>query len=127
MSFLDVRIRVADWVFRALGADILHNTRERAKRVLEESIELAQAEGVTLEECKDLVAYVYARPVGDPFQEAAGVGFCWIAYGEARGFDLLELVKIELWRVDTPEMIARIRHKHDLKSQAGISMSRKGE
>lgn len=123
-GFTTLATDIADWVFRALGADIASSTRERAKRVLEEAIELCQAEGVEPKEARDLVTYVYARPVGRPSQEAAGVGFCWIAYCEARGFSGPGLVIAELERIDTPAMIENVRRKHDLKAQAGVSLRR---
>ena len=123
-GFTALAVAIHDWVWRALGPTVATDPRERAKRVLEEAIELAQAEGIPDREAIAVVNHVYRRPVGEPSQEAAGVGFCWIAYCEAKNFQGISLVIKELERIDTPEMIENVRLKHDMKVQAGISMQR---
>jgi hypothetical protein len=119
--------RIQDWAIRALGDDVALDPKERAKRVLEEALELAQAEGVSYDEAKDLNIYVYSRSVGEPTQELAGLGLCVLAYARAKDYAFLGLVIKELDRIDTPEMIKRVRFKHDIKVQAGLSMRRTTE
>lgn len=45
---------------------------ERCLRFFEEGTELVQALGLSKEQALAMVEYVFARPVGDPFQELGG-------------------------------------------------------
>jgi hypothetical protein len=114
--------RAGAWVKKTFGHPIFDSKHERAMRVLEEAIELAQAEGVDKAQVKHLVDFVFNKPVGDIAQEAAGVGFTLLAWGASHELDIATLVFEEIDRVDSPEMIAKIRKKHDPKVDAGISM-----
>jgi len=68
-----VQNSLARWLIEALGEETLRNPQDRALRVLEEAIELAQAVGITESKAREQVAHTYSRPPGDPLQEIAGV------------------------------------------------------
>lgn len=114
--------RAVDWVERALGSAILTNRAERIMRFFEEAAECAQACGLTREKAMAIIDRVFGRPAGDPAQEMAGAYFTLLVLAHNRGVVLdWELMK-EFRRVDTPEMIARIREKHQGKVDAGIGL-----
>ena len=71
--------RVSDWVRASFGDGAMHR-QERAMRVLEEAIELAQAEEIADEDVQRLSAHVYAKPPGSPDQEVGGIGVCLLAW-----------------------------------------------
>lgn len=60
------------WACRCFGEQVTADRKERALRVLEEAIELAQAEGIEVNQAANLVGYVYSRPPGEPSQELGG-------------------------------------------------------
>lgn len=71
----DVAQRVAhQWASDTFGDAAVTNLPERVTRVLEEAIELAQAEGVSEGAAHKLVAHVFAKPAGDP---GTGNWRCW--------------------------------------------------
>lgn len=51
----------------------VNSRRYQAFRFLEEACELAQAEGLSEEDCLNMVRYVMSRPKGDSFVEAGDV------------------------------------------------------
>jgi hypothetical protein len=75
--------RIGAWVETRFGRDCLEDGVERALRVLEEASELAQAEGVPEEQARRVCGAIYAKPVGDPDQEAAGVFVTLLGWGVA--------------------------------------------
>lgn len=75
---------VGEWVTRAFGTTCAANLRERVARVLEEAMELAQAEGLSLPEALTLATYVFGRPLGEPDQEVGGVMVTLLAYAAVR-------------------------------------------
>lgn len=89
---------VARWTRETLG-DATMTSGERALRFFEEACELAQAEGLTTEQCAALVAHVFGKPAGDPAQEVGGVSVTLLAYCEARGFSADAAEARELARV----------------------------
>ena len=110
---------VADWIIDTFGLSSLR-PRERARRLLEEAIELAQAEGVTREDVNTHADYIYAKEPGDPKQELGDVGLTLLAYAESRGFSA------DQTEVDTISDALRKskRHwyrRHQTKIDAGMS------
>lgn len=107
------------WVQKTFGASNAH-PRERARRFIEEAIELAQAEGLTSTEVQNVVTHVYGKKPGDPQQEAGGVGVTLLAYCESKGFsaDKAELAEFE--RVSAID-VEYFRRRHDAKAVAGIA------
>jgi NTP pyrophosphatase (non-canonical NTP hydrolase) len=63
---------VWDWGTRCFGVAHMEHTPIRALRMIEESIELAQACGVDHEQLHKLVDIVYARKRGNVNQEVGG-------------------------------------------------------
>lgn len=108
----------ADWVVRCFGDGAL-DSKERARRVLEEAIELAQAEGVAPEFVHHLTTQVYLRPPGEPFQEAGGVAFCLLAYCESVQVLLDDVLGEELQRVLSREP-GHFRRRQADKARAGL-------
>jgi hypothetical protein len=93
---------------------------ERRRRFGEESIELLQACGMPIDELQAIVKYVYGRPPGEPGQEVGGVMVTLAQLCEIRGINYgAEAIK-ELERIDTPELIEKIRGKQVSKQLHGI-------
>ena len=96
------------------------NPYERAKRVLEEAVELAQAAGVTLLDAERVLYYVYDRPVGELSQEVGGVAITLASLCTANGLNL----ETEMWR-EIRRVLALPKEKfvakRKLKHAAGIT------
>jgi hypothetical protein len=91
--------RVAEWVVSRIGSAGM-DRRERALRLLEEAVELAQAEGITLAQVARQVAHVYERPAGDPEQEAGGVAVCLLGWCAATGAGFAYIAELEMARIE---------------------------
>lgn len=102
---ISLETRVADWVITRIGLDHMASP-ERAMRLLEESVELAQAEGLTESQVNKQVAHVFARPAGDPKQEAAGVAVCLLAWCEANGVTFDAIAREEITRIEAKPLDA---------------------
>lgn len=108
------RYRCAEWVAKTYGQASLEDLRNRSARVAEEGVELAQSEGVPLEQMRAIVERCYMRPPGDPRQETAGVFFTLLVYVHQKKFDLLRILRTEVERVerkDPEEFRAKQREK----------------
>lgn len=79
--------RILAWAVSTFG-DIAKNRDERAARVAEEAIELAQCEGVSLATVIKIAERVYSRPPGDVETEIADVGISLYALSENRGLEV---------------------------------------
>lgn len=105
--------RVREWIATRLGAE--HATpKERAMRLLEESLELAQSEGVIMPDAFRLLQHVFNRPPGDPMQEAGAVGVCLMGYCAARNLDHKAVIEQELQRIEAKtisEVAASVQRK----------------
>ena len=106
---------IIDWAQRALGVDKAFSIEERAFRMLEEAVELAQAVGLTHDDVVNVSEYVMGRPPGTVYEEVGGVGMTLMALAEVAGFDTNAAIGAALSRVDTPEAIAKCRLKNDSK------------
>lgn len=104
---------VADWVMRAFGKDALDNQKERNFRFLEESLELVQSLGLSAEDAQKVVAYVYSRPKGEPYQEVGGVTVTLAALCECAGINMSEAGNAEVRRIYSK--IAEIQKKQSEK------------
>jgi hypothetical protein len=91
--------RVAAWVCSRIGVAHMH-PRERAMRLLEESIELAQAEGITAEQVARQADHVFSRPGGLAIQEAGGVAVCLLGWCAAHGLTLRDIAEWEIQRIE---------------------------
>lgn len=108
-----------DWAVRAFGASAL-NRDERAARVAEEAIEIAQAEGVTLETIQRIAARVYERPPGEIGREIGGTAVTLAVLAENLGRNVEQDMLAEWDRVlsKPPEHWAE---KHRQKVAAGTA------
>ena len=109
----------AAWCARAFGDDSLADRRKRALRLLEEAIELYQAEQGSQDQAGALVAHVFAKPVGEPAQEVGGVSLTLLSYCHAAGLDADGCEAAELARVlATP--LQDIQKRYARKTEAGF-------
>lgn len=107
------------WAVAMFGPAAL-NRDERAARVLEEALELAQCEGVSEEVCARLVGRVYSRDHGVTVQEIAGLQFCINTLAENMGINPITEAEIEFIRVSKwPKEYWN--KKHGEKIAAGVA------
>jgi hypothetical protein len=116
-----------DWVQRCFGSDVLSNKQERAMRLLEEAIELAQSVGVPLEKVRALEVLVYDRPVGNETREMGSVLLTAVVMCRTLGYtNPADLLLSELRRVlDTD--VAKFRRRWQEKIDAGVAVAREPE
>jgi hypothetical protein len=89
---------VLDWAVRSFGP-IAMNIDERAARVAEEAIEIAQVEGVPLETVKRIADRVYSRAPGERWQEIGGTMIGMLSYAQIIGLSLADCTHREFQRV----------------------------
>lgn len=102
---------VRKWMEECFTPATVTNKRERAFRFLEEALELFQAMGCSQEEAAELLTYVFGRPVGEVGQEVGGVMTTLAALCNAADVNLNQAAVLELNRVNSPEVMAKIRAK----------------
>ncbi|MGZ3297707.1 MAG: hypothetical protein ACXU8O_01725, partial [Asticcacaulis sp.] len=107
--------RVGKWMLACFGPDITNSKMERCYRFFEEAVELCQSLGMTEDMAKQLVAYTWGRDKGEPGQEAGGVMVTLAALCSAGGLDMVREGETELARIDTPQVMDKIRAKHAAK------------
>jgi NTP pyrophosphatase (non-canonical NTP hydrolase) len=93
--------------------------QERARRFLEEAIELCQAVEVTRAECDVVADYVYARPAGTIFQEIGGVMVTLNTLAEVCGESVARSEAAEWERVQAKSK-AHFEARHREKMAAGL-------
>lgn len=98
MSGKPFQARVEEWLSACFPPAVCADRRERTHRFLEETLELAQANGCTREDAEALVAYVYARPQGNPEAEVGGVIVTLAGLCSASRIDLGQAGDMELER-----------------------------
>lgn len=110
---------VLAWAVNSFGP-IARNRDERAARLAEEAIEIAQAEGVSLDIVVRIATRVYSRPAGELWQELGGLGITMLAFAENAGLNVDTCTEREWRRVlsKTPEWWAK---KHAEKVEAGTA------
>lgn len=92
---------VLAWAVDRFGM-VATNVDERAARLVEEAIEIAQAAGVKLETVEKIARRTYSRPVSkDIGQEIGGCGITLLGFAENSGFDFKREVEREWNRVST--------------------------
>lgn len=107
------------WMERTFSFETRTNIRERAYRFLEEALELFQSLNLDREDALKLVEYVFKRPKGEPSQEVGGVGTTLAALCNAADISLKRALVDELERVNTPEVIAKIKAKRAIRAVPG--------
>ena len=90
--------RVVDWARQCFGQDHIKDHRVRALRFVEEALELAQACGLSDNEVRRVLVYVYNRPTGDIHQEVAGTMLTLAVLADLHGVDMLGQGEAELVR-----------------------------
>lgn len=116
----DLQLAVAVRIRKFLGDGPATDRAERARRLLEEALELAQAEDVDQAMAERILARVYSRPKGDPEIEGGDVGITWIAWCSSFGSAFEGLVERRL--ETTASMRARIRASACQKHLEGIGL-----
>lgn len=109
------QISVNAWIKACFGEKAATDKNERNHRFLEEALELVQAADCTQDEARQIVDYVYARPVGEVKQEVGGVMVTLAGLCSAQGVDMMECGQTELGRVWTK--IVKIRAKQAAKPE----------
>ena len=117
----EMQKRVGAWALKCFGERVATNCAERATRVAEEAIELAQACGIAHGTLAALASRVYDRPTGRVVQEVGEVGITLAAFGCAAGIDVDRATAIELARIDDPDTIELIRRGHSEKVRLGLA------
>jgi hypothetical protein len=111
--------RILAWAVASFGA-VARNRDERAARLAEEAIEVAQAEGVSLEVIQRIAARVYSRPAGEIGREIGGVALTLEALAENLGRSADADCETELARV-LAKPADHWRTKHAEKVAAGTA------
>lgn len=109
---------VNNWVATAFGKRFLVR-RNRAERVLEEALELAQASDYPEHLAAALVAKVYARPKGEIHQEIGGLSVCLLSFCQVEGLSADDCEVLEIERV-LSKPVDHFRRKLKDKLAAGI-------
>lgn len=112
-----LQLRTLFWmmgVWRAKFHSIANNARERQFRFAEEALELLQSLGFSREDVNTIADYTYGRPPGEPEQEVGGAMITLAALCNANSIDMDHAATKEMQRISTPEMMEKIRRKHEL-------------
>ncbi len=115
--------RMLEWAHSVFGECVLRR-KERALRLLEEAMELAQAEDVDAGQASGLLARVWTRPAGDPVREFDQVAATLETYGALVGISVDEGAEREWRRVQTLD-VADLRARHDAKTRQGVTTESK--
>lgn len=119
LNTLGVQKRIRAWVESRLGNKAMDN-HERGMRSLEESLELAQALGVTSDEAALLIRFVFMNDPGEIKQEIGGCMMTLMAAAEGTGYLASECALAELSRIETlPPEKFRKRQEHNAKCGIG--------
>lgn len=113
MEAVPFQARVQPWLMKCFGPMIAGDREERNHRFLEESLELVQSCGCTASEARQLVDYVFGRPIGEHAQEAGGVMVTLAALCLANDLDMHTAGETELARIWTK--VEQIRAKQAAK------------
>lgn len=107
------------WAAKTFGTANM-TERERARRFIEEAIELAQACGLQRADVYRTMEHVFDRPPGERFQEVGGVGVTLLMLCETIGVSADYAERSELARVLSMPA-NHFRDRHNVKADAGIA------
>lgn len=113
--------RVEAWIISRFTRMALNSRLERAMRLLEEAVELAQACNVPKEYVGKLADHVYSRPPGTVEQELAGVGVAALGFAAHARVSFSAVVRQEVERIEGLS-IEHFRARQNAKADAGIAM-----
>lgn len=111
--------RVYDWAIRTFG-QVAVSKMERARRFIEEAVELVQAVGLERDVVHRIVDHVYGKPVGKLSVEVGGAGLTLIALAQALEISAEEAEKIEFERALSISA-EEFKERHARKVEAGIA------
>lgn len=97
-------------VFRERNTDV--TPRVRALRLLEEVLELCQADEISETDIFIVLRQVYDKEPGHPISELGGVIICAVAYAETRGWDLEDIFWTEFERIMDPVIMEKVRRRN---------------
>lgn len=122
----DLGQKVLAWAVSVFGP-VATDRRERAIRLVEEAVEVAQAEGVPLEVLERVARRCYSRPVGNVADEVGAVVLTLEALAANIGVDLEEAGDRELARVTAldPVFLAG-RHQAKIAEGCAVDTSSRG-
>jgi NTP pyrophosphatase (non-canonical NTP hydrolase) len=109
---------IRDFVHRVWGEKAMMSLPERAARIVEEAVELAQAHDVPQEIINKIIERVYARPPGNPGEEAGDIQFTLFAYTETAHVDIESVLAMRLERAAAIP-VEDLRERHKQKRAAG--------
>jgi NTP pyrophosphatase (non-canonical NTP hydrolase) len=107
--------QVFPWTRKVFGTEVATHKPTRLFRFIEEAVELVQAGGATRDQVMAVVDYVFNRPVGEVKQEVGGVMVTLAALCNAFDVNMNAEGTAELERVQSEEMIEKIRKKQQSK------------
>lgn len=109
------------WHEQVFGAEPMKNgAKVYSMRVLEESLELAQAEGVSAEIALQIVKQVYDKPAGVAAKELGGVIITMIGYANQSGLYIGDVFNTEYARINEPNLIEKIRFRNFHGDKIGL-------
>lgn len=118
-AYAEIPFKVLKWAYDSFG-EIALNRDERAARMVEEAIEVAQVESVPLEIVQRIAARVYSRPVGNLGQEIGGLMLGLYALAGNTDIDIHAEFEKEFARVKSKPRDWWTR-KHAEKVEAGTA------
>lgn len=119
LSRAERQAEVADWCEAAFGRDSLMDRHKRALRLLEEALELFQAERGDPGQAAALAARVFSRPAGEPLLEAGGVAVTFLSWCAAAGASADACEAAEIARV-LAKPFDDLRARYLAKTRAGF-------
>lgn len=102
--------RWSDLVFGDRAKEITPHIR--ALRLLEEVLELCQADDVLVSEIHTIIDQVYSKPAGYRAEELGGVIICVVAYADIAGWDLEDIFYDEFCRIMDPVIMEKVRRRN---------------
>jgi hypothetical protein len=112
---------VHEWCIAAFGDGHARSVEQRALRHVEEAIECAQAAGCEPEILHRLVDHIYAKPVGELWQEIGGSGVTLLALAAAAHTDADTCEVAEVARILSLPL-EHFRARDAAKAAAGFSV-----
>lgn len=91
--------RVGVWMRDTFCEELVMSPVERRRRLIEETLELAQSLGGDEEEVLNIARYVHSRPIGEPKQEVGGNIVTLACLCESMGIDMMHEGEVELERI----------------------------
>lgn len=117
--------QVAQWVSNTFGAYARTDASERMRRLLEEALELARAEGFTESEITQLMIDVYAKPKGAVRDEVGDMSVTLLAYCAAINLSAAQIEDSAVKALITMDPATTISRQSD-KSARGLGRSVRG-